>query len=282
MGAGLGMKNEARVKAGHAFANGTLALSVFLAASVGWDRATAEEADRFLDVRLGIGAAFSEDAAFSDENCASVDPAAYFGCGIGSDGRPFGAYGDFGSSVLIDAGLGVWLQDWLRAEATVSYRPDLGFDGVANFSNVPNNTEPVRSDMESLSVMATGYVYPAPLLALDLGPVNPFVSAGLGVAYNHTSAMDYEFPTLGPGSATITQGGSHTDFAWSVGAGLDVDIAEDWVLSLAYRYSDLGEVVTDQGDILVIRPPREFTIPVGETMAPLRLHEVFVSLRYAF
>ena len=276
------MKNEARVKAGRAFKGGRVAVAAFLAASVAWGAAAAEEVDRHLDVRLGIGAAFSEDAAFSDENCASVDPAAYFGGGIGSDGRPLGAYGDFGSAVLIDAGLGVWLQDWLRAEATVSYRPDLGFDGQANFRNVPGDDEPVSSDVESLSVMATGYLYPAPLFELDLGPVNPFVSAGLGVAHNHTGAMDYAFPTLGPGSATITQGGSRTGFAWSVGAGFDVDVAEDWVLSLAYRYSDLGEVVTNQGDILVIRPPREFTIPVGETMAPLRLHEVFVSLRFEF
>ncbi len=235
-----------------------------------------------MDVRIGLGAAISDDASFSDADCRATNPAAYYGCGIGSAGRPFGAYGDFGSSVLIDAGVGIWLQDWLRAEATFSYRPDLGFEGQTNFVNVPGNIEPMSSDVESLSVMATGYLYPAPLLNVDLGPISPFVSGGLGVAHNRTSAMDNEFPTLGLGSATITQGGSSTDFAWNVGAGFDIDLAEDWVLSLAYRYSDLGEVVTDQGDILIIRPSRRFTIPVGETSAPLRLHEVLVSVRYEF
>ncbi|MEM7445361.1 MAG: outer membrane beta-barrel protein [Pseudomonadota bacterium] len=256
-----------------------LAALLFVAAG---GAAQADEHGVSFDVRLGLGVAISEDTSFSDENCASTDPLAYFGCGLGSDGRPLGAYGDFSSSFLIDAGIGLWLQNWLRTEATFSYRPDLGFDGQANFPFVPGDEEPISSDVESFSVLATGYVYPAPLFDWDLGPVSPFVSAGLGVAYNHTSQMDYEFPTLGPGSATITQGGSNTDFAWSVGAGLDVDLAEDWVLSLAYRYSDLGDVVTNGGDILVIRPPREFTIPVGETMAPLQLHEIFVSLRYAF
>ena len=261
---------------------GLTALVSTLLTLVAVSDAAAEETDRLLDVRIGVGAAISDDAAFSDANCAATDPLAYFGCGIGSDGRPLGAYGDFGSSALIDAGIGIWLRDWLRAEATFSYRPDLGFDGRANFPFVPGDEEPVSSDVESFSILATGYLYPTPLFDVALWPVSPFVSAGLGVAHNRTSQMDYEFPTLGPGSATITQGGSNTDFAWSVGAGLDVDLAEDWALSLAYRYSDLGEVVTDQGDILVIRPGREFTIPVGETMAPLRLHEVFLSLRYEF
>ena len=75
----------------------------------------------------------------------------------------WGAYGDFGSSVLIDAGLGIWPQDWLRAQATFSYRADLGFDGAANFPKLPGDDEPVSLDVESLSVMATGYLYPAPV-----------------------------------------------------------------------------------------------------------------------
>lgn len=233
-------------------------------------------------IRLGIGAAISDPTSFEDADCASTTPAALFGCGKGSDGRRIGAYGDFGTSVLFDAGLGHSFNEWLRAEATLSYRPGLEFSGHANFLQIPKKKQPVHAGVESLSVMATGYLYPGPLFGVETGPVNPFLSAGLGVAHNRTDKMVYEFPTLGGDSVTITQRGSDTDFAWSLGAGFDVDVTRNVVASFAYRFSHLGHVRTNAGDARIVRSTFDVTIPVGETEAPLTAHEVFFSLRYAF
>lgn len=239
--------------------------------------AHAGDADGSAYIRFGVGAAFSENGVFRDDVCDGP-PATLFGCGTGNDSRALGAYGDFGTSVLIDGGIGLWLQDWLRAEATVSYRPDFDFNGAANFTQT-NADQPVASDVDSFSVMATGHFYPAPLLDLDTGPVAPFVSAGLGIAHNKTSSMVYTFPQ----STTTTQPGSSTDFAWSLGAGVDVDVTGNWVASLAYRYSHLGYVRTDPGNIAVVVPPSDpLLIPVRETRAPLSAHEIFFSLRYEF
>ncbi|MCP4381172.1 MAG: outer membrane beta-barrel protein [Hyphomicrobiales bacterium] len=232
--------------------------------------------------RLGLGAAITGDTSFKDGDCASTDPAALFGCGPGSNGRPLGAYGDFGTSELIDFGFGAWFSDWLRAEATLSYRPGLAFTGHANFLTIPAKSQPVGADVESLSMMASGYLYPGPLFGIDSGRASPFLSAGLGVARNHTDKMVYRFPTLGADSVTITQPGSSTELAWSVGAGLDVDVARNLVASFAYRFSHLGDVRTNRGDARIVRSTFDVDIPVGKTRAPLVAHELFFSLRYQF
>ncbi len=81
-----------------------------------------------LDVSIGAGWAFSKDTVFSDENCASISPTAYFGCGAGSDGRRLGAYGDFGDTAVVDVGIGYTVNDWLHTELLLAYRHGVTLD----------------------------------------------------------------------------------------------------------------------------------------------------------
>ena len=45
--------------------------------------------------RLGGGIDWPESTGFADDNCASQQPAALFGCRAGNNGRPLGASGSF-------------------------------------------------------------------------------------------------------------------------------------------------------------------------------------------
>ncbi len=57
-------------------------------------------------VRGLAGTSNSLDTSFTDADCSSESPYAYFGCGPGENGKPLGAYGDFGETALLEAGLG--------------------------------------------------------------------------------------------------------------------------------------------------------------------------------
>ncbi|GAB6146572.1 hypothetical protein [Desulfocicer niacini] len=53
--------------------------------------ATMVSAKQGIYARLGVGTAFSRDTTFDDEDCASTNPPALFGCNSGPDGGPIGA-----------------------------------------------------------------------------------------------------------------------------------------------------------------------------------------------
>ncbi|MBK5932380.1 hypothetical protein CCR82_18070 [Halochromatium salexigens] len=108
--------------------------------------ATAEASDWYL--RAAVGIEQSNDAEFSDRDCASQQPAALFGCVRGDDGRPLGAYGDFGRYPLLKVAFGKRLLPWLRTDLSLGYRFDSDYQDNANFLSVGTH-EPVSADVES-------------------------------------------------------------------------------------------------------------------------------------
>lgn len=235
------------------------------------------------DFSVGAGWAFSADTVFSDENCASVSPAAYFGCGAGSDGRPLGAYGDFGDTPVLDLGIGYTVNDWLHTELLLAYRPGLAFSGNSNFIGAPATAQFVDADVRNFSAMAAANLKLAPLLGMTDGPIQPFLTAGAGLSHNRIDQMVYRFPTLDPAGSTITRSGDSTEFTWMAGGGVDMSLSEDITASLLYRYIDLGKVRTEPGNIQIIRDGRvDVFVPVNETRARLSASEFMVRLRYGF
>ncbi|MFN3230920.1 MAG: outer membrane protein [Alphaproteobacteria bacterium] len=233
-------------------------------------------------VRLGAGLSDSNSAVYRDRDCASTDPAALFGCADGPDGNPIGAYGGYGSSVIIEGAWGHYLSDWLRGELAFGYRPDLDFTGQSNFAGVTLGTEPVEARGRNVTMMANAYLMLTPLFG-NIAGFQPFISGGAGLAFNRTSEVSYFFPSLGAGDATITQPGSTTDFAWSLGAGAVVDLGDTIAVELAYRYFDMGKMRTRPGDIQIIREGRDdLMIPVDATHASLDAHEFLFSLIYRY
>ena len=69
---------------------------------------------------------------------------------------------------------------------------------------------------------------------------HPYLSAGIGAnrntsyAYQETAFQDYAVPD--PAFSDATQ----TSFAYSIGFGLDIDVAEHWRVGAGYQYTNLG------------------------------------------
>ena len=228
-------------------------------------------------VRLGAGVAWPETDGFRDGNCTSTQPAALFGCGAGNDGRRLGATGGFNPALAVDGALGYRFNRWIRAEALVSWLPDLNFQGQSNFRGAAGSNQPVKGAVSSVAGFGVAYV--------DLpriGEVRPFLGAGLGVARNRIEALSFRFPGIAPTASTTIPGGSSSDLAYLLTAGISLPLSGRLDLDLAYRFSDLGSVKTSGGQAQVVRPARTFSIPIGSTTTHLQTHGLLVSLRYAF
>lgn len=229
-------------------------------------------------LRATLGLDWSGSTHFRDVDCNAVDPYALFGCATGSNGKPIGAYGDFGTSTLLGLGAGLALTPWLRAEVDVEVRPNMAFDGNANFLRAGSD-QPVSGTLNQADVM--GFAYIDPLAAMGVqSRLQPFLGLGLGVSRNEIGRMTYDFPELTQPRYAIMPGGTRYDFAWAASAGVGYRVSDGITLELAYRYSDLGTVETDVGNLYNVTSTSARNIPIAETEADLVTQSVTVSARF--
>ena len=253
------------------------AAALLVPAAPGWGN-LAQAADGYLRATLGYEQ--SKDADFADRDCSSQQPAALFGCALGDDGRPIGAYGDFGSYPLVELALGKRLLPWLRADLSLGYRFAIEYQGNANFLAVGTH-EPVAVDLESWNGMVNVFVDLADLSGTDLGPFQPYVGAGMGVAYNQLGRMTYLFPqNPRKHKISVTPEGERTNFAYRLVVGTGIVLNEKVTLDLSAYYTDLGEVGTDAGVMALNNIPAG--IQIDETATDLRAFGVGLGLRYDF
>ena len=231
-------------------------------------------------VRVGVAFDWPEEARFTDEDCSSESPAALYGCGNGPDGVPYNTLGDFASIGGFELGVGRAATPLLRLEAVVQYRPDASFEGRANYLEATRRQE-VHTDVSSLTSLVAAYADLPELGVPRFGPFSPFTGAGVGLSRLELGETRMEFPR----TTTIVPGGTRTNLAWMVTAGVAVALSERMTLDIAWRYTDFGTVRTDRGQGWVVwrdgsREPRE--LDLAETRADLSSHGVLASLRYAF
>ena len=212
----------------------SIALSVALSAGA----AAAED----LYLRAGIGFDRPTRTEFRDKNCEIEAPVPLYGCGPALDGRPYRSVGDFGTVAALEVGIGGKVTPALRLEALVEYRPSFTFSGQANFL-APERRQSVSADLSVLSGMVAAYA-DLPALGLPrLGPFDPFVGVGVGVARIRTGETRMLFPE----TTTIVPGVRRSSFAWTVAAGVATALSEGTTLEVAFRYSDLGSAETSTG-----------------------------------
>ncbi|WP_421694681.1 outer membrane protein [Aestuariivirga sp.] len=231
-------------------------------------------------LRATLGLAWTGDTSFKDADCKAQDPFALFGCGTGENGKSIGARGDFGTTTMLGAGAGLELTSWFRVEAALDLRPNLAFDGNANFVKAGRD-QPVSSTVNQADLMAFAYVEPLAAMGVETR-LRPYLGLGAGVSRNETSKMTYEFPALAQPRYSVMPGGTHYDFAWAAEAGLGYAVSDRITLELAYRYSDLGQVETDDGTLFVQRATSTLLIPIAATEASLTSQSVTVSARFGF
>ena len=232
------------------------------------------------DVYLRAGLDLSRPAAthFTDADCASLVPAALYGCGVGGDGVPLRSVGDLGTVAGVEFGLGYAVVPAVRLEALLTYQPRLTFDGHANFL-APDREQSVSVDLSSRSGILAVYVDLPGLGVRPLGPLSPFVGGGLGA----TSVASGETRMTFPQTRTLVPGARRTALTWRLTAGLGMSWGERATLDLAWRYTDAGVIETGAGQGWVewrdgSRDP--VGLDLAPTQAPLRSHGLHLSLRY--
>ncbi|MDQ4135010.1 MAG: outer membrane beta-barrel protein [Pseudomonadota bacterium] len=234
-----------------------------------------------LYLRGGIGGEWSRATRLHDIDCARTQPPALFGCGPGIDGRPLGARGDFGRSAALDLGIGYRFLPALRGEALLTYRPGFAFSGRANFLATPG-PQPVSAELDTVSAMAVGYLDLPGLGLPKIGPVEPYVGGGVGLARHDIGRVIFAFPGLSANATTVIRGGESTRFAYMLAAGGAMRLSERLVLDVAYRYTDLGSVRTQAGRAVITRRTFTRALDIAGTEAELAAHGVAASLRVEF
>jgi opacity protein-like surface antigen len=220
-------------------------------------------------LRFGTGFDRSRDTTQRDVDCAATTPPALFGCGDGLDGRPFGARGGFGRTMTWDLAGGLELTPRTRVELALTHRGDLDLDARSNFLGVSED-QPVHAHGRASSALL--------LASVDAGRF--FVTAGAGLSRNELGAVTFSFPSIAADAVTITQGGTHTSFAWTAGAGTSIPLTPRLLLDLALRYTGLGTFRTRAGNATIVRPNRIIDIPIAGTEAKASTLGVSASLRW--
>ena len=231
-------------------------------------------------VRAGAVVEGPVRARFLDRDCASVSPAALYGCGQGPDGAPRSSLGDFGAAAGYELGFGRVAAPGLRLEAVVAHRPRAAFEGRANFLDT-GRRQTVAADVSTLSLMLAAYL-DLPALGLPrIGPFSPFVGGGAGAAHVAIDETRMDFPR----TTTLVPGGARTNFAWMPAAGVAAALGSRVTLEIAWRYTHAGAVDTGLGTGQVVwrdgsRDP--LALWLDRTTADLAAHGLAVSMRYAF
>ncbi len=192
--------------------------------------------------RAGFVLDGSKQTRFKDEDCSITSPAALYGCGSGNDGAPLSSLGDFGMMAGFELGVGYAAAPALRLEALVQHRPGFSFQGRANFIQTTAR-QAVSADLSSLTGMIAAYLDFPPLGLLRLGPLGPFIGAGVGLARIDIEETRMEFTR----TTTIVPGGQRTNLAWMLTAGVSIPLGDRVTLDLAWRYTDYGAVQTGKG-----------------------------------
>lgn len=230
-------------------------------------------------IRGSLGYEKSATADFSDAQCASTKPPALFGCGAGVDGKSLGTKGDFGHGRIAEIALGIRLSPLWRTDISLTKHSGLDYQGNANFRAVGIN-QPVTGSAETTTALLNLYLDLATLTG-SRGSIRPYFGVGTGVSRNRLGTLNFSFPE-NPGlhRTTLTPKGTHTEFAYSVMLGAEMALSRQVFIDAALRYTDLGEIGSDQGDMRMnhVAAP----IRINEIKSRLRTTGLTIGIRYAF
>lgn len=142
--------------------------------------------------------------------------------------------------------LGTEITTGVRGDVSVSHLANHHVHGtwIAPLAGGPHAD--MDADVSSTSIMANIFVEPLALAGYQ-SPVRPFLTGGVGVAFNRMDDWTRTNPAVIPVRRTF-EGATSTEFAWTVGAGLSAALGEMFgsslpvMADLTYRYVDLGNV----------------------------------------
>lgn len=209
-------------------------------------------------IRIEAGGAFHQNITFAD-----TDPGAA-NCDLCGALFPSSIAGSF----VVGGAVGYRIGPGIRTDLSVDY---LGSATVSGHSTaaIPSTGS---AKLNSIAGLLNAYID----VPVDLfGPIHPYFDAGIGIAGNQLGETTGNSGAVGPFTLA---GGSHTNFAWAVGAGAGYPLSPHLTLDLSYRLLNLGEIRTDStlsfgGMSLAVTPSKTEAAYV---------HAVTVGLRYEF
>jgi len=211
--------------------------------------------------RADLGYSSATDAHIKDKNFA-LDGVI---CGNPTCSTP-AELNDVGESAVLSAGVGWRFNPNFRADVTLAYR---GWYELDDSDAFPSD---FKADISSWNLMLNGYWD----FTLTWG--RPYVGAGVGLAVNKIDNIVNTGGALG--TATFTHpGGTKSDLAWAVMAGVGIPINPNLTLDIGYRYIDLGKIESDSGNLScapVACPGATYSGLSGK----LRAHELMIGLRF--
>lgn len=221
-------------------------------------------------LRLGLGIENTETARFRDRDCSL--PNSVFGCGTGVDQFGRGARGDLGSPVPVALGVGYEMGPHSRLEVTV-FRRQLKLDADGNLQEFIGLPQDVSGEGHSTAGLF--------IMSWDLSStrLRPFLSVGGGIARNSIGSVDIAAPVFGPGTSAVVRGGGDSNFAWTAGGGLSLWISPMVSLDATFRWTDLGQIETDDGEAVVTGPTGQRTEEVPGMRMDLQTSGVILSVR---
>ena len=153
---------------------------------------------------------------------------------------------EIGDQAFAGAGIGYQFNPWLRGDITAEYRTSASLrfgesyvGGYDSWGNPVKGLDFYNGHISTIVAMANGY--------FDLGTwygVTPFIGAGVGTAFHHTSAMTDFGAGTAAGGAGIIRAHDSNSLAWALHAGLAMDVTPNLKLEVGYRYLNLGNAKT--------------------------------------
>lgn len=167
----------------------------------------------------------------------------------------------------------------LRAEVMVGFRGKRDFDGEPSIyqgsligtptgvAPPPVTEDPIHSSLKTTTLMLNAYY--------DLGKFGrfvPYVGAGIGAAYHQLDDISF---TNNPALTNQIHGNNDLAFAWSLMAGVGVQLTDRAILDVGYRYIDMGSITSQRSDT-------GFNVNPAVKLDDITAHEIKVGLRYHF
>ena len=213
-------------------------------------------------MRVDTGYAFANDP--DTYYFTSIGPAPVAGSLVGAD-RDGSWFAEAGIGCAASVMMGRFAGSGLRLDATFGFRGQSGISG-----RIPGKG---TNDLATTNVETFTNMYNVYKDFGGLGSITPYVGAGIGFAYH---VMDHVNASHDGISYTI-EGDSDLDFAWSLMAGINMQVTNRLSVDLGYRYIDMGEAAS--GTNLVAISSGTPADPYFTT--DMKAHEIKVGLRYA-
>lgn len=207
--------------------------------------------------RVDMGYSWSQDADIRDKNF----PLNGAICGNAACTVP-GPLNDVDDSWILGAGVGYRFDPNFRGDVTLGYRGSYKLRGVD--AGVPATS--FNADVQSWVGLLNGYYD----FAVG-GSLKPYIGAGIGFARNNVGNIT---GTTAGVTATVP-GGTKTNFAWALMAGVSFPLSADVTLDIGYRYLEAGTAETDFGTVIPFAPAT-----YSGASGKLRAHELSLGLRF--